>query len=81
MFVHKPGFTFMPPTLITPGVIAAELREPLHRIQYILATRVHIEPSAKAGTLRLYDRKAVAMVRHEINAMDARRGRGRGAPR
>jgi hypothetical protein len=63
------------PRLITPGVIAAELREPLHRVLNVLATRKHIRPSARAGTLRLYDRQAVAMVRHELNAIDARRCR------
>jgi hypothetical protein len=63
----------MAPRLITPGVIAAELRVPLHRILHVLRTRAHIQPSARAGTLRLYDRRAVAMVRHEINAIDARR--------
>jgi hypothetical protein len=56
-------------------VIAAELREPLHRVLNVLATRKHIRPSARAGTLRLYDRRAVALVRHELNAIDARRCR------
>jgi hypothetical protein len=65
----------MPPKLITAGVIAAELREPLHRVLHVLTTRAHIRPSARAGTLRLYDRQAVAMVRHELNAIDARRCR------
>jgi hypothetical protein len=63
------------PRLITAGVIAAELRVPLHRVLHVLATRQHIRPSARAGTLRLYDRRAVAMVRHELNAIDARRCR------
>lgn len=61
------------PKLITAGVIAKQLREPLHRVLNVLATRPHIRPSARAGTLRLYDRNAVAMVRHELNAIDARR--------
>jgi hypothetical protein len=61
------------PKLITPGVIAAELGVPLHRVLHVLATRQHIRPSARAGTLRLYDQRAVAMVRHELNAIDARR--------
>jgi hypothetical protein len=64
--------TFIP-RLITPGVIAAELEEPLHRVSRVLATRPHIRPAARAGTLRLYDRLAVAMVRQELNAIDARR--------
>jgi hypothetical protein len=63
------------PRLITAGVIAAELRVPLHRVLHVLATRQHIRPTARAGTLRLYDRRAVAMVRHELNAIDARRCR------
>jgi hypothetical protein len=60
------------PRLTTPGVMAAQLGVPLHRILHILATREHIRPAARAGTLRLYDRRAVAMVRHELNAIDAR---------
>lgn len=63
----------MVPHLITPGLIARELGVPLHRVQHVLATRGHISPSARAGILRLYDRKALAMVRHEINAIDARK--------
>jgi hypothetical protein len=63
------------PKLITPGVIASELRASLHRVLHVLATRRHIRPSARAGTLRLYDRQAVAMVRYELNAIDARRCR------
>jgi hypothetical protein len=61
------------PRLITPGIIAAELGEPLHRVLRVLATRPHIRPAARAGTLRLYDCRAVAMVRHELHAIDARR--------
>lgn len=62
-----------PVRLITVGVIAGELGVPLHRVLHVLRTRPHIRPSAWAGTLRLYDRRAVAMVRHELNAIDARR--------
>jgi hypothetical protein len=65
------------PHLITPGVIAKELSQPLHRVVHVLATRPHIRPSARAGTLRLYDRRAVALVRQELNAIDARRCRRR----
>jgi hypothetical protein len=69
----------MVPTLTTPGRIAAELGIPLGRVLYVLSTRGHIRPRARAGTLRLYDRQAVAMIRHEINSIDARRG-GKGVP-
>ena len=61
------------PRLRTPGVIAQELGKSLQRVQYVLRTRRHIQPTALAGRLRLYDRQAVAMVRHELNAIDARR--------
>ncbi|MBI1824859.1 MAG: hypothetical protein HYR83_00580 [Planctomycetes bacterium] len=63
------------PNLITPGIIAGELGQPLHRVLNVLRTRTHILPTARAGTLRLYGRHAVAMVRHELNAIDARRAR------
>lgn len=62
-----------PPRLLTPGTIAEELRQPVRRVQYVLATRQHIRPSALAGIVRLYDRHAMAQVRHELNAIDARR--------
>ena len=61
------------PRLITAGVIARELGEPLHRVLNVLRTRQYIRPLARGGTLRLYDRRAIAMVRHELNAIDARR--------
>lgn len=66
------------PALITAGVIAEQLGEPLHRVTNVLRTRKHIRPSARVGTLRVYDRQAVAQVRHELNAIDARRGVTRG---
>ena len=59
--------------LRTIGVLATELGEPLHRVEYILRTRRHIRPAARAGILRLYDREALAMVRHELNAINALR--------
>ena len=66
------------PRLRTPGVIAQELGESLARVQYVLRTRPHIRPAALAGRLRLYDRQAVAMIRHECHAIDARQS-GKGA--
>ena len=60
------------PTLLTTGRIADELRVPVHRVAYVLRTRPHIHPSAFAGTLRLFDREALAHVRHELAAIDAR---------
>jgi hypothetical protein len=65
--------------LRTAGVIARELNVPLTRVLYILRTRGHIEPVARAGRLRLFDRNAVAQVRHELNAIDARLSQKGGA--
>jgi hypothetical protein len=58
---------------LTPGKIADDLGASLQRVLYVLSTRRHIVPAARAGTLRLYDRQAVAMIRHELNGIDARR--------
>ena len=62
------------PRLRTPGVIARELGEPLHRVLYVLQTRPFITPSARAGRLRLYDHETVALIRHALNGIDARKG-------
>lgn len=64
------------PHLLTAGRLAAALGVPLHRVEHILRSRRHIRPFARAGNLRLYERAAVAMVRHELNAVEARRSRG-----
>ncbi len=64
--------------LRTPGVVAADLDVPLHRVLYILRNRDHIKPSARAGRLRLYDREAMALIRHELNAIDACRAGWKG---
>jgi len=66
------------PRLITPGVMAAELGEPLHRVLYILRTREYIRPAARAGVLRLYESTAIAQVRAALNGIDARRGQKQG---
>ncbi len=67
------------PQLRTPGVLAADIGEPLHRVLYVLRTRPHIKPKANAGRLRLYDRDAVDLLRHELNMIEARRLKGGGA--
>lgn len=62
-----------PPRLLTPGVIAAELGVPLHRVLYVLATRPAVRPTARAGILRLYNRSAVDLVREELARIGERR--------
>ncbi|GMV26415.1 MAG: hypothetical protein AMXMBFR58_24460 [Phycisphaerae bacterium] len=64
-------------SLLTAGRIADRLHEPLHRVLHVLRTRSHIAAVARAGTLRLYKYEAVAMVRHELDSIDAKRGEGR----
>ena len=62
------GNTTPTPRLRTPGVIAAVLQSPASPCAaHVLATRKHIQPFCpRWRTLRLYDRRAVAMmVRHE----------------
>ena len=61
------------PQMLTAGKIAEAVNAPLHRVLRILATRPHIKAAARAGTLRLYDREAITLVRHELNTIDARR--------
>ncbi|MCH8242449.1 MAG: hypothetical protein IH897_07555 [Planctomycetes bacterium] len=65
-----------PPTLVTVGVIAAELGTTVERVCRILRSRPHIRPRAYAGNIRLFDNGAIAQVRHELNAIDARRTGG-----
>lgn len=67
-----------PPKLVTVGVIAAELSVSVDRVCRILRTRPHIKARAYAGNVRLFDNAAIAQVRHELNAMDAHRGKGGG---
>src|SRR4051794_35223278 len=66
------------PRLRTPGIVAAEIGVPLHRVLHLRSTRADIHPAARAGTLRLYDSHAVARVRRELLLIAARRRRGTG---
>ena len=63
--------TASPPPLNTTGRIAANLGVPVHRVQYVISSR-DIRPAAYAGRLRLFDHEALARIRHELNAIDAR---------
>lgn len=64
-----------PPRLITSGVIAAQLRVPIHRAVYVLATRRHVRPAAYAGILRLYTKADVRAARRELAGIRRRRYR------
>jgi len=63
-----------PPKLITVGVIAPELGIPVNRVCRILRARPHVQLRAYAGNTRLFDNAAIAQVRHELDALEARRG-------
>lgn len=65
----------IPPRLLTIGKIADILGTPAHRVRYIITSR-NIPPAAYAGGYRLFDREAVARIRHELNAIQARRQGG-----
>jgi len=58
--------------LNTIGRLAEKLHQPVSRIAYVIRTRPHIQHVAVAGRTRLFDEQAVAQVRHELNAIDAR---------
>jgi hypothetical protein len=66
------------PKLLTIGGIAAALEEPLHRIEYVLRTRRHLEPAALAGHVRLFRAETIDLVAAELRAIDAKRVRPSG---
>jgi hypothetical protein len=68
------------PKLRTPGVLAEDLGQPLHRVLYVLRSRQHIRPAAMAGRLRLYDPDALEAIRVELARMDARHRAHRARP-
>ncbi|QDU30294.1 hypothetical protein ETAA8_54130 [Anatilimnocola aggregata] len=61
------------PQLRTIGRMAAELGVSIYRINHIIATRSHIHPAARAGTLRLFDAETLSQVQYELNLQNARR--------
>jgi hypothetical protein len=70
--VEKTNMSDGIPQLRTPGVIAAELSEPIGRVLYVIR-KLGIKPIGRAGTLRLFDRNAVELVRGEITRSVANR--------
>jgi hypothetical protein len=65
------------PKVRTIGSVALELGQPLHRIQYILRSRPHIQPTATAGRLRLFNEQTVERIEAELRKID-RRGANHG---
>lgn len=62
-----------PDGIVTPGDIARELGEAWHRVAYVLKRRPHIRPLRRVGAVCAYAPEAVALVRAELAAIDARR--------
>jgi len=62
------------PQLLTIGKLAEELGVPIERVRYILATRPHIKPIARAGLTRLYNRNGLEAIRRELQAIAERGG-------
>ena len=66
----------MPSKTKTPLVTATQIAETCGvigpRVQFILATR-DIKPVHVAGSVRLYDRAAIAAVKRELAVIDAKR--------
>ena len=48
--------------LITVGQIAQQTGLPIHRVEYLIASR-KIKPIARAGHLRIFDERAVEQIR------------------
>ena len=64
------------PKLATIGEIGKLLNVPPRRIEYVLRSRPQIQPRATAAGARCFDDDAIAQIRHELNAIDARRAEG-----
>ena len=62
--------------LNTVGLLAEKLGQPVHRVEYVIRTRSHINHVAVAGRTRLFDDGAARQLRHEFNAIDARKSGG-----
>lgn len=61
------------PRLLTAGVMAELLGVSRDRVLNVLKRRKHIRPRFRAGNARLYPTEALALVRHELNKIDARK--------
>ena len=63
------------PRLATIGEVAKLLQVPLHRVAYVLRSRPHIRPRARAGCARCFDDNGIAQIQHELSNIDTRRRR------
>jgi hypothetical protein len=59
--------------LLTVGALARELGEPLHRIKYCIDA-YRIEPTQRAGVLRLFSRDDLPRIKSALARTAGRRG-------
>ena len=64
---------FVTPQLVTIGVLATELKVPIHRVEHLLRTRPQFRAAARAGRVRLFDQKTVDAIRQELSRTSATR--------
>jgi hypothetical protein len=61
--------------MLTVGAIARRLNKPVHRIQYVIASR-HILPIGMAGNLRVFSEADVQQIASEIRRIEVEREGG-----
>ena len=61
------------PTVPTVGEIARRLDEPVHRIEYLIRSR-NIQPSGRAGNVRVFTDADVQRIAAELRRIDAEKG-------
>lgn len=67
----------MSATLLSVGQIAARLREPLHRVEYVIKSRA-IQSRGRVGNARAFTETDVERIAAELRRMDADKGVGNG---
>lgn len=67
------------PQLATIGQVARILNVPVHRVEYILRTRLSIQPRARAGCARCFDEAAIALIREQLERIEQIHRRGENA--
>ena len=58
------------PSMPTIGEIARRLAVSTHRVEYLIRAR-GIAPCGRAGNARVFDEKAINVIRAEVNRIDA----------
>ena len=59
-------------TIFTVGVIAERLRQPLHKVEYVIRAR-QIKPLGRAGNARVFSLAAVERISSELERIERER--------